>query len=38
MGENPEKIPRIKPFMNKYTWEGINFPSEKDWKKLTKII
>ena len=21
----------IKPFMNKYNWEGINFPSEKEW-------
>ena len=20
----------IKPFMNQYNWEGINFPSEKD--------
>ena len=21
---------KIKPFVNKYKWEGINFPSEKD--------
>ena len=26
---------KIKPFANKYSWEGINFPSEKeDWKKF----
>ena len=26
---------KIKPFINKYNWEGINFPSEKDdWKKF----
>ena len=29
-----EEIKKIKPFINKYNWEGINFPSEKDdWKK-----
>ena len=27
------KITKIKTFINKYTWEGINFPLEKDdWK------
>ena len=27
----------MKPFINKYNWEGINFPSEKDdWKKFQK--
>ena len=27
----------IKPFINKYKWEGINFPSEKDdWKTFEK--
>ena len=27
----------MKPFINKYTLEGINFPSEKDdWKKIEK--
>ena len=30
---------KIKPFINKYNREGINYPSEKDdWKKLTKMI
>ena len=29
-----QRIIKIKPFINKYNWEGINFPSEKDdWKK-----
>ena len=32
-----QRITRIKPFINKYNWEGINFPSEKDdWKKIEK--
>ena len=32
-----EKITKIKPFINKYIWKGINFPSEKDdWKKIEK--
>ena len=31
------KNEKIKPFINKYNWGGINFPSEKDeWKKLGK--
>ena len=32
-----QRITRIKSFINKYNWKGINFPSEKDdWKKLEK--
>ena len=28
---------KIKPFINKYKWEGLNFPSDKDdWKKFDK--
>ena len=28
---------KIKPFINKYNWKGINFSSEKnDWKKIEK--
>ena len=35
--KDPQRITKIKPFINKYTWEGINFPSEKDdWKKIQK--
>ena len=37
IGENAEKITKIKPFMNKYKWKRINFSSEKvDWKKIEK--
>ena len=27
---DPQRITKIKPFINKYNWEGIDFPSEKD--------
>ena len=30
IGKHAERITKIKPFINKYKWEGINFPSEKD--------
>ena len=32
-----QRITKIKPFIDKYNWEGINYPSEKDdWKKFEK--
>ena len=32
--KDPQTITKIKPFLNKYNWEEINFPSEKgDWRK-----
>ena len=32
-----ERITKIKPFINKYNWEGTNYPSDKDnWKKFEK--
>ena len=32
-----ERITKIKPFINKYNWEGTNFRSQKDdWKKFEK--
>ena len=35
--EHLQKITKIKPIINKYNWEGIHFPSEKDdWKKAGK--
>ena len=35
--KDPQKITKIKLFIKKYNWEGINFPSEKDdWKKIQK--
>ena len=37
IGKNPKRITKIKLFINKYNWEGINFPSEEDdWKKFEK--
>ena len=35
--KDPQRITKIKPFINKYHWEGINFLSKKDdWKKFEK--
>ena len=35
--KDPQRITKIKPFRNKYKWEGINYPSEKDdWEKFEK--
>ena len=35
--KDTQRITQIKPFINEYFWEGINFPSEEDdWKKLKK--
>ena len=35
--KDPQRITKIKPFLNRYNWEVINFPSEKDdWKKFEK--
>ena len=32
-----EKVSIIKPFINKYYWEGINYPSKiDDWKTFEK--
>ena len=32
---NPERISKLKPYINKYNWEGIEFPAgPKDWKKF----
>ena len=34
----PQRITKNKPFINKYNWEGVNFPSKKvDQKKFKKI-
>ena len=33
--EDPQRISKIKPFIEKYNWEDIDFPStSKDWKKF----
>ena len=32
-----ERVSNIEPFMNKYNWERINYPSKKeDWKRFEK--
>ena len=32
---HPERISKLKPYINKYNWEDIKFPSDKeDWKKF----
>ena len=28
--EDPQRIIKSKPFIDKYNWEGISYPSEKD--------
>ena len=34
---HPERISNIKPFINQYNWEGIDFPAIiKDWKKFER--
>ena len=34
----PQRITKIKPFINNYNWDGISYPSEKyEWKKFEKI-
>ena len=30
---NPERVSNVKPFINKCTWKGINYPSEIDDRK-----
>ena len=35
INDHPERISKIKPFIEKYNWEDIDFPStSKDWKKF----
>ena len=35
--KDPQRVTKITRFINRYNWEGINFPSEKyDWKKFEK--
>ena len=32
---NPERISKLKPYINRYNWEGIEFPvGPKDWIKF----
>ena len=35
--KNPQRISKLKPYINKYNWEGINFPAgSKKWQKFEK--
>ena len=35
IGDNPERVSKVKPFVNQYDWSEINFPSHvNDWKKF----
>ena len=37
--KDPQRVIKNKPFINKYNWEGINFPSAKDnSRKFQKIV
>ena len=37
IGNHPERISNIKPFIDKYNWKGIDFPAgAKDWEKFEK--
>ena len=34
---NPERVSNINPFISKYNWKGINYPSKiDDWKRTEK--
>ena len=34
---NPERISKLKPYINKYNWKGIDFPAgPKDWIKFER--
>ena len=34
---HPERISKLKPYINKYNWEGINFQAgSKEWQKFEK--
>ena len=33
--KDPQRISKLKPYINKYNWEGINFPARsKEWRKV----
>ena len=37
MKRDPQRISILKPYVNKYNWEGIEFPAgPKDWKKFKR--
>ena len=37
IAKNPQRISKLKPYINKYNWEGINFPAgSKEWQKFER--
>ena len=39
INDHPERISKIKPFIEQYNWKDIDFPStRKDWKKLNQTM
>ena len=37
IGSYPDRVSNIKPFVNKYNWKGINYPTKiDDWKTFQK--
>ena len=39
IGKDPQRMTKIKPFIDQYNWKGIYFPShKKDWMSFKKII
>ena len=34
IGRNPQRISKLKPFVNRYNWKDIEFPYYKDWRKF----
>ena len=38
MGKHAEKLTKVKPFVHKYKWGGIYFPSEKRIGKKLRVI
>ena len=36
--KDPKRVTKIKPFINKYNWEGINYPQKKMMGKNLRIM
>ena len=35
--KDPQRISKLKPYVNKYNWEGVDFPAgSKEWQKFEK--
>ena len=39
IGKDPQRITKIEPFIDQYSWKDTDFPSHKEnWKEFEKII